>query len=261
MGTKRIVDRDFWTDDKVLNTFSPEDRLFMLYLLTCPDSTQLGIFKLNPRVAAFHLGYSPETIMVLLDRFETKYGIIKRSKESNEIAIKNYLCYSIVKGGKPVFCQLTRELNLVQDLNLIDYVFANISKKRNLNATVKEVISKYSTSTESIDLNANENENANANANAVSSANRGRIVDESSNVPPAAKNAFALWNSEICPLTQLLSEKIQALIDEVGELYVCQAIESAVLNGARSFNYVQAAARGIASGNQKPQKKDDGLLF
>lgn len=87
------------------------------------------------------------------------------------------------------------------------------------------------------------------------------IEQEKEPPTPAAQNAFALWSSEICPLTQLLSEKIQALIDEVGELYVCQAIESAVLNGARSFNYVQAAARGIASGNQKPQKKDDGLLF
>lgn len=88
--------------------------------------------------------------------------------------------------------------------------------------------------------------------------------DNNNPLPPAStdkRNAFALWNSEICPLTQLLSEKIQALIDEVGEMYVCQAIESAVLNGARSFNYVQAVARGIASGKQKPQKKDDGLLF
>lgn len=71
---------------------------------------------------------------------------------------------------------------------------------------------------------------------------------------PGVPNPFALWNSNICPMTAILSEKLQALIEEVGELPVCQAIESAVLNGVRNFNYVQAAARGIARGEAKQSK-------
>lgn len=71
---------------------------------------------------------------------------------------------------------------------------------------------------------------------------------------PGAPNPFTLWNSNICPMTAILSEKLQALIEEVGELPVCQAIESAVLNGVRNFNYVQAAARGIARGETKQSK-------
>lgn len=71
---------------------------------------------------------------------------------------------------------------------------------------------------------------------------------------PGVPNSFALWNSNICPMTAILSEKLQALVEEVGELPVCQAIESAVLNGVRNFNYVQAAARGIARGETKKSK-------
>lgn len=71
---------------------------------------------------------------------------------------------------------------------------------------------------------------------------------------PGVPNPFALWNSNICPMTAILSEKLQALVEEVGELPVCQAIESAVLNGVRNFNYVQAAARGIARGETKQSK-------
>ena len=71
---------------------------------------------------------------------------------------------------------------------------------------------------------------------------------------PGVPNPFTLWNSNICPMTAILSEKLQALVEEVGELPVCQAIESAVLNGVRNFNYVQAAARGIARGEAKQSK-------
>lgn len=71
---------------------------------------------------------------------------------------------------------------------------------------------------------------------------------------PGVPNPFVLWNSNICPMTAILSEKLQSLVEEVGELPVCQAIESAVLNGVRNFNYVQAAARGIARGETKQSK-------
>ena len=86
-----------------------------------------------------------------------------------------------------------------------------------------------------------------------------RLGEGSNNpLPPAAAatapNPFVFWNSNICPMTAILSEKLQSLVEEVGELPVCQAIESAVLNGARNFNYVQAAARGIARGETKQSK-------
>ena len=79
---KRIVSTSFWTDGKVVDEFSPEDKYFMLYLLTNPHTTQLGIYEFNLRVAAFELGYSLESVSVMLDRFENKYGIIKRSTKT-----------------------------------------------------------------------------------------------------------------------------------------------------------------------------------
>ena len=52
MGIKRVVDTSFWTDDKVLE-FTPEDRYFMLYLLTNPHTTQLGIYSISPKVQRY----------------------------------------------------------------------------------------------------------------------------------------------------------------------------------------------------------------
>ena len=47
MGIKRVVDVDFWNDEKVMDLFTPEDKLFFLYLLTNPHTTQLGIYAIH----------------------------------------------------------------------------------------------------------------------------------------------------------------------------------------------------------------------
>lgn len=163
MGIKRIVDTSFWTDGKV-DEFSPEDKYFLLYLLTNPFTTQLGIYEISIKQAAFQLGYSTDAVKVLLERFEKKYGMIIYSPETNEVAIKNFLYHSIVKGGKPVEDCLEREMRKVKNRTLIRTVFDHMAQKENLNMTVKKIISHYS--------NDNENDNENDNDNDVSSSVR-----------------------------------------------------------------------------------------
>lgn len=152
MGIKRIVDVSFWTDEKTIDLFSPEDKYFMLYLLTNPHTTQLGIYKYNATIMAFELGYSKEAVSVLLDRFETKYKIIYRSETTNELAIKNYLRYSIIKGGKPVEDLLNKEIGNIKDKSLIQKVFTKIVTHDNLNETIKKIIN------ENVNDNDNDNE-------------------------------------------------------------------------------------------------------
>lgn len=256
MGIKRVIDRSFWTDDKVLDKFSPEDRLFMLYLLTCPDSTQLGIFKLNPRVAAFHLGYSTETVKVLLDRFESKYGIIKYSHKTNEIAVKNYLCYSIVKGGKPVYDLLIKELNAVQDTTLIGFVFNNLKSKRDLNNTVREIVNSYTVPCENENENGNDNDNDNDVSYHESWTIRPRFVHDSSEV--VVVNAFEFWNQNMGMLNQYIGEQLQALVDEYSEPVVVEAMKIAVKQGKRTLAYVEGCCKNIAAGTSLPKKQGKG---
>ena len=155
MGIKRIVDTSFWTDGKV-EEFSPEDRYFMLYLLTSPQTKQLGIYEFSKKRAAYELGYSLDVINVLLDRFETKYGVIAYSNETNEVAVKNFLRHSIIKGGKPVEDCILADMAKVKDKSLISFVFNHISGRDDLNSTIKKIINEY------------ENDNDNDNDNDVS---------------------------------------------------------------------------------------------
>ena len=169
MGIKRIVDTGFWEDEKVMEMFSPEDKLFFLYLMTNPHSTQLGIYKILDIQMAFEIGYSKEAIKCLLDRFENKYGIIKYSESTKEIAIKNYLVYSIVKGGKPVYDLLVRESQRVKDKSLFDYILEGADKSDI--HTVKEFC-KYLKMKKDNDNDVNDNDNDNDVSSTVHRANR-----------------------------------------------------------------------------------------
>ena len=77
MGIKRVVDVQFWNDDKVIEKFSPEDKFFMLYLMTNPHTTQLGVYAINVKHMEFELGYSKDTINVLLERFDNVILLLK----------------------------------------------------------------------------------------------------------------------------------------------------------------------------------------
>lgn len=169
MGIKRIVDISFWTDGKV-DEFSPEDKYFMLYLLTSPYSTQLGIYEISIKYVAIHLGYSPEAVKVLLDRFESKYGVIIYSEETKEVAIKNYLRHSIIKGGAPVRDCLIKEMKKVKNKDLIARVFSHIKGNEDLNETVKNIIDECEEKNGTLSYsNEKKNDNENENDNDVSS--------------------------------------------------------------------------------------------
>ena len=154
MGIKRIIDTDFWTDEKV-EQFTPEEKYFWAYLLTNPYTRQLGIYHITKKQMAFQLGYDIETVEKLLDRFENKYGMIKYV--DSEIAIFNYLKWSIVKGGKPVEDCLKADIKKVKNKKLIDMVFDKVINI-DLNDTVKKVIAIYLNNYNDID-NDNDNDN------------------------------------------------------------------------------------------------------
>ncbi|MGX7107815.1 hypothetical protein ACWOBE_08595 [Hutsoniella sourekii] len=126
MGIKRIVDRDFWLDPLVLDCYSPEDCLFHLYLMTGPESSQLGIYRLPRRRIAFDLGFEGELIDQLLTRFQEVYQVIAYDSLTQEVAVLDALTYNIVRGGTPVVTCLGRELDAVKSLTLLQVTYQHL---------------------------------------------------------------------------------------------------------------------------------------
>ena len=140
MGKTKIVNSDFWTDE-IVEDFTPEDKLFWLFLLTNPKATTLGIYEITVKQAAFWIGYSVDSVRTLFDRFENKYGLIRVI--DNEVAIRNYLRYSVTRGGKPVADGLHSDMSKVKHEELIAWVFASIEGRKDLSETVVEVIKEF----------------------------------------------------------------------------------------------------------------------
>lgn len=136
---------EFWKDPKVTEEMSAEDRYALLYLLTNPHTTQIGIYQITKRQMAFDLGYSTESVGAILERFEKLLGIIKYNQETREIAIKNWGKYNLKRGGKPIMDCIRGELGKVKDKNLIEYAADSIP-----NEAIKNEFLRYVNDTSTI---------------------------------------------------------------------------------------------------------------
>ena len=240
MGIKRVVDVEFWNDDKVVDMFSPEDKLFMLYLLTNPHTTQLGIYPINKKNMAFELGYSPEAVTVLIDRFQNNYQIIRYSESTREIAIKNYLRHSIIKGGKPVEDLLLKEIAAVKNKELVQWAFKNINEYENLNDTVKKIVSIFS--------NDNDNDNDNENEESYPDS----YPDSSTNRKKAIRHKYGQYQNVL--LSDADMEKLKSEFPEDWEQRIERLSEYIASKGAKYKNHL-ATIRAWARKEQPSKKK------
>lgn len=99
MAIYRNISMNFWTDSKVVDDFSPEDKYFMLYCLTNPYTNLCGCYEISIKQMIRDTGYNEETIYKLLDRLN-KYGVVKYNKTNKEIFINNWFKYNWTKSEK-----------------------------------------------------------------------------------------------------------------------------------------------------------------
>ncbi|GAA5416220.1 hypothetical protein Pryu01_01252 [Paraliobacillus ryukyuensis] len=146
MAKFRMIQTDFWSDPKIVEEFTPEDKYFFLYLLTNPKTTQIGIYVITKKHIAFDTGYSIESVNAIMDRFINHHKVISYNDETREIAIKNWGRYNLNKGGKPVEDCVRSELKEVKDTSLITYVGERIQKKE-----IKALYDSYNVSSHDTD--------------------------------------------------------------------------------------------------------------
>lgn len=71
-------------------------------------------------------------------------------------------------------------------------------------------------------------------------------------------NPVAFWNQNVTPITPYIAERLQAIVNEHGELIAMQAVTITAQQGKKSIAYCEGVARNLASGdNQKPKKPPD----
>ena len=100
MAVYRNVHLSFWTDNKVEDDFTPEDKYFYLYLMTNPQTNLCGCYEVSFSQMTRQTGYNKETIMRLIDRFENVYKVIRYNESTKEILLLNWHKYNWSKSEK-----------------------------------------------------------------------------------------------------------------------------------------------------------------
>lgn len=100
MAIYRNIQLSFWTDNKVLDEFTPEDKYFYLYLLTNPQTNLCGCYEVSFKSMSDDTGYTKETIVRLLKRFEDVHNIIRFNEATKEVLILKWYKYNWSKSEK-----------------------------------------------------------------------------------------------------------------------------------------------------------------
>lgn len=263
-SVKRPVDTSFWEDDKIIDQFTPEDRYFMLYLLTNPHTTQVGIYHLPYKFAAFELGYSLEATKSLIDRFENKYHVIAYSKDHQEIAILNALKHNIVKGGKPVEDCIRSELRQVKDTGLIEKVYNHLadfweSSHRKVDHSIQfifsDLLQRRKEPKEVVNENVNDKENENDNDNENENE---RIVDDSSLSTTTTTNQTKIEAILPFKLNKYKQEQLAPYAKQLTEDEFNYAVSQTALANEPSFIYLLATVKGMCNEKKTRRQSEKG---
>ncbi|MGN4667985.1 hypothetical protein ACTFRP_19535 [Bacillus cereus group sp. MYBK234-1] len=122
MAKYRHVQTSFWSDPRVSEEMTPEDKFFYLYLLTNEHTHQIGVYRITRKQIAFELGYSIESVKSLLDRFVKHHKLVLYNEQTREVCILNWGKYNLKKGGKPIEDCIKKELEAIDDLSLVQKV-------------------------------------------------------------------------------------------------------------------------------------------
>lgn len=123
MAFYRSIQMTFWTDTKIADEFTPEDRYFYLYLFTNPHTNLSGCYEIGIRQIANEIGYKTEAVEKLIHRFETTHGVAKYSKETKEMLLLNWYKYNWTtseKFRKP----LLKEIQSVKNPDFQQYLLS-----------------------------------------------------------------------------------------------------------------------------------------
>ncbi len=121
MAQYRSIQLSFWTDAKVIDDFTPEDRYFYLYIMTNPHTNLSGCYEISLKQMSDETGYSKETIQKLLDRMQNTHKVIIYSQLTKELLIIHWSKYNWTNSDK-FRTAVEREIASVKDQGFKEFL-------------------------------------------------------------------------------------------------------------------------------------------
>lgn len=248
MAKYRYVHVSFWQDAKVLEEMTPEDKYFYIYLLTNPNTTQIGIYQITKKQMAFELGYSIESINSLVERFENVHKVIKYNPQTREIALLNWGKYNLIKGGKPVLDCIEKELREVKDTSLIGLVAERIP-----NGSIKNLFLQYANDTsydtyhDTLDDTWTIRTTLSGEKEKEKQKEKEKEKQQHNNVDD---DAVKFFERNFGYVNDFIKEKIIGWCEDLSDPVVIEAMKRALMN-QKPFGYAEGIMRNWASRNVK----------
>ena len=130
MAIYRNLQLSFWTDNKIEDEFTPEDKFFYLYLLTNPQTNLCGCYEVSYSQMTRQTGYNKDTIIRLLERFESLHNVIKFDSKTKEILILHWYKYNWSKSEK-VLSGVCNVAKYIKSDSFRKYVFETVESIKN----------------------------------------------------------------------------------------------------------------------------------
>ncbi|PFD19262.1 replication protein [Bacillus cereus] len=225
MAKYRHVQTTFWSDPKVTEEMTPEDRYFYLYLMTNEHTTQIGVYQITRKQMAFELGYSIESAKALLDRFTKHHELIVYNEETREICILNWGKYNLIKGGKPIEDCIQKELKTIKDLSLVKLVL-----DRTKNEKLVHKISAF----------AGFNDTSNDTSTIRGQKEKEKEKLQQEEIFPTAENlAIDFYMNNFGFISPFMGEEINQWVDDLNQDLVVEAMKITLQNNTRNWSYTK----------------------
>lgn len=117
----RNIHLTFWSDAKVTDEFTPEDKYFYLYLLTNPHTNLCGCYEISIKQISREMGYTEDSVCGLIKRFSEVHNIVKYNSKNKEILLLNWNKYNWTTSAKFVTA-LEKEIQTIKTKEFKEYL-------------------------------------------------------------------------------------------------------------------------------------------
>ena len=100
MANYRNVSMAFWTDPKVVDDFTPEDRYAYLYCMTNPHTNLCGCYEVSIKQIGRETGYNEDSVERLLKRLDAVHNVLRYNAATKELLILNWSRYNWSESDK-----------------------------------------------------------------------------------------------------------------------------------------------------------------
>lgn len=109
MANYRNISMAFWTDSKVEDDFTPEDKYAYFWCLTNPHTNMCGCYEVSIKQMAHETGYNTETAIRLLKRLDNDHNVVRYDSNTKELLVLNWWRYNwstSEKLNKPLLAEI-----------------------------------------------------------------------------------------------------------------------------------------------------------